>query len=70
MRTGFVCLLVCFCLCGKPSRALAGQEPEGSVVSLHFSPYGGVIATTLDTIGGLAVTVAIAKNMQMKRQSR
>jgi hypothetical protein len=46
MRAGFICLLVCFCLCGNPFRALADQEPEGadqepagSVVSLHFSPY-------------------------------
>jgi hypothetical protein len=39
MRTGFICLLVCFCLCGNPFPVLAEQEPEGSVVSLHFSPY-------------------------------
>lgn len=39
MRTRLCCLMVCFCLCGNPFPALADEQPRGSLVALHFSPY-------------------------------
>lgn len=42
MNTRLCCLILFFCLCGSPFPAQANQkpqEPQGSLVALHFSPF-------------------------------